>query len=668
MQRVSSSTNTAVLAAYAAGANPPGYFTDGNPGVEDGTIPGAQFFNQVQEELINAIEDDGLTADVALDTQLATRLNPLKGILTAAADTGVDTTTHTNAIIAGGGRANGAGAACVASSGAVASGIASAVIATGTGTASGTASAVIASVVGAGAALASGSQSLVAASSDGTASTSQSAVIASIGSDATTGSEVATIACNASTATGTRAVAIASSSVGASGIMAAAIASETASVTGTHAAVIASTGAGDASGNASAAIACDGTFSATGSDSAVIGSVSSAVDGNNSVLVGSQFARLNTANCLAAGAFAAVLGAAGADRDLAWRANNVTGDFDTIAGGTFNTGALDYAEYFENAQPGVLEPGRLTTREGRKVRLAQPGDRVLGPVSAVPGVVGGRHRLGWAGRFQTDEWGRPISKQVEMVRWPKLVRSTAARVAAEEALHVAHTRLARAGEIMKAAPLNKDDQRRYLLGPSDAYREALAALKPWKRPRQKWPAKVPENRHLWNALEAAQDRMAEADRAMRAEVAERTVVALNEMAAAEAAHEAARLALEPVRREVEVVREAYSGPVASAPQPIPEDAEYVTREIREDVPDYDPSRGYTPRDERPEEWTCVGLLGQIRIAVDATVTPDSYVVPGKDGIGTHSAKPGKGRPVEAMEIVVPFDAAKGYGVALCLVG
>lgn len=90
--------------------------------------------------------------------------------------------------------------------------------------------------------------------------------------------------------------------------------------------------------------------------------------------------------------------------------------------------------------------------------------------------------------------------------------------------------------------------------------------------------------------------------------------------------------------------------------------------VRKQNPLYDSSKKHIPRTKRPDEWTVVGLLGQIRVAVDSTVKEDDYVIPSVDGIGTRSDTPGKGRPVECMEIEVPYDSKLGYGIALCLVG
>lgn len=88
-------------------------------------------------------------------------------------------------------------------------------------------------------------------------------------------------------------------------------------------------------------------------------------------------------------------------------------------------------------------------------------------------------------------------------------------------------------------------------------------------------------------------------------------------------------------------------------------------------PQWDRARKHMPRTKRPDEWTAVGLLGQLRVAVDATVGEGDFVEPGDvPGIGTRTrdGEPGKGRPIECMEITSPFDAVRGYAIALCLVG
>jgi hypothetical protein len=96
--------------------------------------------------------------------------------------------------------------------------------------------------------------------------------------------------------------------------------------------------------------------------------------------------------------------------------------------------------------------------------------------------------------------------------------------------------------------------------------------------------------------------------------------------------------------------------------------------VRARNPAYDPERTHAPRSERPEEHTCVGLLGQLRVRVDADVKAGAMLMPGLNGHGTEATREyllgavvDGGARVKCMRVEVPFDAAKGYAVALCLV-
>lgn len=66
-------------------------------------------------------------------------------------------------------------------------------------------------------------------------------------------------------------------------------------------------------------------------------------------------------------------------------------------------------------------------------------------------------------------------------------------------------------------------------------------------------------------------------------------------------------------------------------------------------PDYDPEYVNVPRSERPDEWSCVGLIGQVHVRVDRDYAPDEVITDG----------------LRCMEMRSPFDANKGYGVAFC---
>lgn len=80
-------------------------------------------------------------------------------------------------------------------------------------------------------------------------------------------------------------------------------------------------------------------------------------------------------------------------------------------------------------------------------------------------------------------------------------------------------------------------------------------------------------------------------------------------------------------------------------------------------PNYKPELENVPRSERPDEWTCVGLLGQVHVRVASDVQVGDFVAAGDGGVGLKSDT---ATNMRCMEIRKPFDAAKGYAVAFCL--
>lgn len=78
MQRVTRSTAVAVLPAPPSGAGAPGFFTGGNPGTgTPATVPGYEWFNMVQEELMSVVLAAGLTPSAASFDQLLTAIQSL---------------------------------------------------------------------------------------------------------------------------------------------------------------------------------------------------------------------------------------------------------------------------------------------------------------------------------------------------------------------------------------------------------------------------------------------------------------------------------------------------------------------------------------------------------------------------------------------------------------
>lgn len=92
-----------------------------------------------------------------------------------------------------------------------------------------------------------------------------------------------------------------------------------------------------------------------------------------------------------------------------------------------------------------------------------------------------------------------------------------------------------------------------------------------------------------------------------------------------------------------------------------EDRPLITVEVED--PDYDPEQEYQDRASRPE-WHIVGMLGQIYVRIDDTVQAGDYIYSNDDGIGT---KDEAEQGWYVMDVTTPYDAQKGYGVAVCLV-
>jgi hypothetical protein len=80
MQRVTRSSGVATMPAAPASPAAPGFFTGGNPGAgQQATVPGFEWFNGVQEELIGMLVRAGVTPAQADLTQLRQSLDRLYG-------------------------------------------------------------------------------------------------------------------------------------------------------------------------------------------------------------------------------------------------------------------------------------------------------------------------------------------------------------------------------------------------------------------------------------------------------------------------------------------------------------------------------------------------------------------------------------------------------------
>lgn len=656
MQRIDGADVAGVLAAPSATVAP-GYFTDGDPGTGvPATVITQDWLNTVQEELVAAIVLKGATLSKANLAQLADTLGAIRGVESAAggapAQAAVET-VHGKAWLASGGvggcdaGVNAQNAALLASADCTVDGASSATLASDDSTADG---AIDSAVVAARYGFASASQALVCASYLAEVTGQGSAIIATGNgfggfSHNATGLNCAILASGDQTGLspcqndGDRSAIVAADacSIDATSSEAFIAAARRCDVDGVTAAIIATldgittadqtliaASSEDGSGvqpetraDASAVIASWGG-KAFGSRSAAIGVEDVIANGNGSVVLASHGVELSTGNAVGGGVTAGALGAAtGADRNLTWRIESLTGNIYTD--GTAGAGAADYAEMFENETVGALPTGALVSRVPgtTRIRLAKTGDRVLGAVSAAPAILGNAAPVEWAGRYKRDDFGAFERKTTP---WIDLT-----------------------------------------------YRQPTASSTPWLKLRYR----VRDGRAELEALRAAVLAGVKPDTALAP--IWRVVKWEGAPARAPAVDPADVLASELGERvEASVVRRNYSGPLAGAPVVDPVDIvkgrHYEVAE-RVETGAADPGKAYKPRQARADEWTPIGLLGQLAIRVDATVAPDDDVVAGPvAGVGTAAkGKAGKGASVECMKLIAPFDAAKGYAIALCMV-
>ncbi|ELV2127163.1 hypothetical protein QNY33_004539, partial [Escherichia coli] len=78
-----------------------------------------------------------------------------------------------------------------------------------------------------------------------------------------------------------------------------------------------------------------------------------------------------------------------------------------------------YAEYFENAELGVIPLGTLVDLIGDKVVPAN-GDDFVGVVSGTAGVILNSASLVWSGKYLTGDHGEPIYEYIDGVKVRKI--------------------------------------------------------------------------------------------------------------------------------------------------------------------------------------------------------------------------------------------------------
>ena len=429
MKRIASGSQAAAApASYGADSGTPGYFQDASTtpsGAPTQLTP--KWANMVQEAITLTILDSGAALADTL-SQFADTVAGTHAVKSGATTTGTVTTPRTRTVIASDTcAATAATSAVVGSSLSLASGIVSAVVGAGASTASGA----ISAVVGASGGTASGVASVVVGGTGSTASGNYAVALG--GNGDATGDRSAVIAGDGHTASGSCAAAMAGMNLTAAGDYCALVGGLNSIVTSS---ALRSVIAGGSTVNINApdsfTAATTGSFVPAGTRSAILASrdcttSSSGTDGRlilasrGVVLRAAKTTGGNTSFVVGGGySTNTVSGLETANADVKWTIDSQTGNF--LSAGTF-TGSgdpnADVAEYHENVTAEAIPVGSLVTNVGRKVRLAAPGDRVFGVVSATPLLVAGSAELGWAGQYLTDAWGRPLWVDVPMVKFDR---------------------------------------------------------------------------------------------------------------------------------------------------------------------------------------------------------------------------------------------------------
>ncbi|AUR90488.1 coil containing protein [Vibrio phage 1.144.O._10N.286.45.B3] len=137
-------------------------------------------------------------------------------------------------------------------------------------------------------------------------------------------------------------------------------------------------------------------------------------DKDYSTVIGSTFVRPqnNYETCGGFGGSSGIFDTDTLSSNRKWSLEGLTGNIygeGTVAGGhTF----ADFAEYFENAELGVIPLGVLVELEGDKVKPAN-GDEFIGVVSGTAGFILNEAKIGWQGRYLIGEFGEPIWEDVD---------------------------------------------------------------------------------------------------------------------------------------------------------------------------------------------------------------------------------------------------------------
>ncbi|MND76128.1 hypothetical protein D3C80_677650 [compost metagenome] len=379
---------------------------------------------------------------------------------------------------------------------------------------------------------------------------------------------------NSSTARGNQSFIGGAANADTTGNQSAVLASNRATASGINSAVIA---AGVTSGGAGTSDSV-----ASGDNSLVAASAGSTASGNTSAAIAAVICSVSGVRALVSGrrtinsvddSWAAGSNGSGSASTANRKIHVYYGNGNVEIAGTLTQSKVftDIAKMFENAIPGKAIPvGALVSLDGRKVRLAEPGDDFFSVHTRTYVQILGDTAFTWAGRYLYDEHGEMLTQEIPDPDW-------------------------------------------------------VAEI-----PDPSWPALVINPAHP--VIEDLID--------------ENGNPAMDENG-------------NPIRYIVSQQMMENPKPTPMIPNPAPQPM--ITVQVEN--PDYDPEVEQIPRSKRRDDWTPVLLQGEAFMHVSDDVQPNDYIKPVAPGVGGRSDTPTLFR---CMEIMTPFDATKGYAIALGL--
>jgi len=655
MYRIDGPDNVAVLPTPSA-LGTPGYFRKADTGTSTrGTVVTTDWLNAVQEEIANAIEATGGILSKTSNNQLATALGNISevaGLKSDISDTGVSSTTHTNTLLG-----------CIASQ---ANGLNASVVASNVCLVSGTQAAAIACN---GLAV-TGTNAFAAGSSAGVVAGVQCAVIGSTSCQIVSGagterviaaSDTCTIAATNSTACilSSASCDIASADYS---FIAASLSSDTSGAANTV--VIGATGGSLAGAVASSVIGAENGLANSPSSMVAVSKRASTIAGGAYLLtIASEGQALGGADCSNAGTHSAIVGCYGstaspttigasAVRSLAAACDSVSvaqgTDIAAVACGNVTINTTNGRSWICASNGGIIggisEAGAIVAcaRVTTAIPTISGGEAVAliacrGAVTAngnASAAITSQKGTGSVGPLASGSGATIIGCTGDLT-----VSGSSTLVVASDfgtgAITVANTRSicggTSGGQTWRIESDSGDIYSDGTIGAGTAdYAECFENLELGTIPRGA-------------IVTLAKGRVAIAG------VGDR-ILGVVSVAPATLANSA------PLGWHDRYLRDEMGAPLCD------EDGRALIN------PKYDSAMSYVPRDKRPEEWTAVGLLGQIRVLVDASVEPGGFVVPGKQGLGMHANEPGAGKAIQCMQVVSAYGSERGYGIALCYVG